>query len=92
MAEARCCICMHLFRFERPVRNVGFYLDGEIFMDCGIDDEADPCPIEEFWPVGLNHMFDRDDTLYELFPPEWGYGFHRAEIGGKWQKFDLPTD
>jgi hypothetical protein len=92
MAETRCCICKHLFLFQRPILNIGFYLDGEIFMDCGIDSEVDPCPIMEFKPVGLNHMFDRDETLLELFPPQWGFGFYRDHIGADWVKYEVPKD
>lgn len=89
--ERRCFACEHVFRSERPVCHIVFFDDGEIQVDCGLDDHGDDETFAlHFRPVGLSHIVARDSSLSDVLEhEEAGMSFGRDSVGEAWTRFRI---
>lgn len=74
-------ICSHVFENTRPVMLV-CKEDGDWQFLCGGEHDEDEIPRV----VGINHLLDRDKTLYEVMDLEDGWEAEREEVGGEWKR------
>lgn len=79
--EVAAYVCSHIFKDERPVLLVS-RVGGDWQFLCG--SAHDPNDLPEV--VGLNHLFERDNSLEELrnLPKDWEA--ERSTVGGEWTK------
>ena len=81
VTEETAVVCAHIFNAERPVTVVVHHSDGVWQLVCGGVDLPDVC--SNFEVVGLDHLFDRQDNLFEVRDLQRGC---MAELeDGRWE-------
>jgi len=85
-------VCGHVFRAERPVKLVIHHVDGGWQFVCGEHDHPMDC--NDFEPVGIDHLVDRQPDLAQLPPLQTGTLAERVcERGSQfWQVHQLADD
>ena len=80
MAEHAAFVCEHVFDSSRPVLLVS-HEGGDWQFLCGSEDHGS---WEAARVVGIQHLFDRDASLGELFDLPAGWDAERAKGGDAW--------
>jgi hypothetical protein len=79
--EVAAYVCSHVFNDERPVLLVS-HAGGDWQFLCGNAHNPNELPKV----VGLNHLFERDNSLDELLNLPIDWEAERSIVGGEWKK------